>query len=302
MKLFLIPGPELSALPFGALSRADNGTYLGEERLLLRAPTLATLVDASKTSRTWLTPHRILLVGNPRFEPERFPDLGQLPAAEAEIQQIGRLYPAVTILLSDQATARNIWNSARMGEIVQFSTHGIQGLDGNRSGLILAPDAGEEAGDGIFDLQEIGAFARSKRPSLVILDACSSGLGEIPPGRPGPSLADRLFSAGTPAIVANLWAIADREASEYTVLVHRHLSRGVEPAQALRLATLEARRSGDSEMASPATWAGTVLIGGLYGPAQERIAEFLEGSGRRENAKEYSTEAKLQEDPRGARR
>ena len=108
------------------------------------------------------------------------------------------------------------------------------------------------------------------RADLVVLSACDTGRGRI--GADGVMGLGRAFlSAGTGAVVASLWRVADRVAQRQMEAFHRELRAGTPAAEALRRAqarTLRELRSGTLRTkdgtgipASPAYWAAFVLLG-----------------------------------------
>jgi len=110
--------------------------------------------------------------------------------------------------------------------------------------------------DGILTALEVTAL-NLQNTDMVVLSACSTGLGEahINEGIFGLQRAFKL--AGVEYIVASLWDVNDVASKDLMVLFYDHLLlKNQSPAIALRNAKLEMKNKG----AKPEHWAGFILI------------------------------------------
>jgi CHAT domain-containing protein len=122
-----------------------------------------------------------------------------------------------------------------------------------RSAVLLA--AGSEREDGLLQVREIARL--ELRDRVVVLSACSSASGETIAGEGPLGLARAFFAAGARTVVASLWPLRDDEAAALAEDLARHLGRGSSVGAALAAA----RRDRIAAGATPAAWAGLVVIG-----------------------------------------
>jgi CHAT domain-containing protein len=182
--------------------------------------------------------------------------LGPLPHARAEARRLARLLgPQCRLLEGASASERRLKtaSSADFGVLV-LATHAV--LDEEhpeRSAVLLAPGAAEE--DGLFQPREIVELPLDGR--LVVLSSCSSASGTLLQGEGVVGLARAFFEAGARSVVASLWPMRDDEAAALAGPFYRHLSRGETVGAAMAAARRERMRAG----ASPAEWAGLVVLG-----------------------------------------
>src|ERR1044072_9181833 len=87
-----------------------------------------------------------------------------------------------------------------------------------------------------------------------------------PPGDGRISLARAFLHAGAPTVVASLWAVPDGPTAPLIARVHQQLRAGEKAAAALRAAQLDALRSREPLLRSPAAWAAFESFGG-WAPA-----------------------------------
>src|SRR6185436_18147833 len=121
---------------------------------------------------------------------------------------------------------------------------------GETSGALYAQD--------LFDL-------RLSRTRLAILSGCHTAAGQLSETEGASSLARALFAAGVPVVIASLWAVDDAETAEFFVSFHRQLSRGADPAAALRDTQLEWLTKEKGGWTNLSTWAAFQLFGATSG-------------------------------------
>ncbi len=143
---------------------------------------------------------------------------------------------------------------------IHFATHGLLNAEHPElSGLILSlVDAEGRPVDGFLRLHEI--YDLKLPAELVVLSACSTGLGKEVKGEGLIGLTRGFMYAGTPRVVASLWKVDD----EATSVLMTHFYRGLlkdnlRPAAALRAAQIEMIRQ--SRWRAPYYWAAFVLQG-----------------------------------------
>lgn len=144
--------------------------------------------------------------------------------------------------------------------IVHFATHGI--INSERpelSGIVLSLfDNQGRSQNGFLRLHDI--YNLHLPADLVVLSACSTGLGKDVKGEGLIGLTRGFMYAGASGVIASLWKVDDDATAElmkhfYAGLFKRNLS----PAAALREAQL--KLSQHKRWQSPYYWAGFVLQG-----------------------------------------
>lgn len=143
--------------------------------------------------------------------------------------------------------------------ILHFATHGL--VDPKHSevaGLVLSlVDEQGNPQDGFLLAQEIGNLKIGA--GLVVLSACSTGLGKEVRGEGPLSLTRSFFCAGAPRVVVSLWNVNDAGTAElmkrfYRLMVHERFP----PAAALRCAQVSMLKSRWSD---PYIWAPFIFQG-----------------------------------------
>jgi CHAT domain-containing protein len=103
---------------------------------------------------------------------------------------------------------------------------------------------------------------------LVVLSACDTGLGAIPPGGEFAGLRRAFAMAGAAAQVISLWEVDEDATTALMTSFYRHLLAGAGRAEALRRAQHEVRRR--PRWAHPGAWAAFVAWG-AWGPLSQRL-------------------------------
>lgn len=188
--------------------------------------------------------------------------LARLPNSEAEAQAIADLIPGAELRLG--FAADRAWvlagGLARAG-IVHFATHAC--IDPRRpelSGIALSAVTREgRPADGLGLLLGNEIFGLELAADLVVVSACSSGLGPAVRGEGLLGITRGLMVAGAPQVLVSLWDVDDLATSELMQRFYREIERGRAPAAALAAAQREIAR--DPRWSDPAYWAGFVLQG-----------------------------------------
>jgi CHAT domain-containing protein len=126
-------------------------------------------------------------------------------------------------------------------------------------GLVLSLyDEGGRRVDGLIRSYEL--YGTELSAELVVLSACSTGLGDEIRGEGLLGLSRGFLYAGASQVLASLWDVDDRATAELMAHFYRALLRdGDPPARALRRAQRALR--GDPAWSAPHFWAGFVLQG-----------------------------------------
>lgn len=262
--LCIVPDGMLWSVPFQALQGGD-GLPLVAKYTLSYSPSigLADLGERRLANHPPSDPS-LLAFGNPRAGARRSTtrsaaltaDLGDLPDAEREVSDIGRLYERRGLYI--RASAGESVAKALAGEydILHFATHGM--LDDENpmfSALLMADADGNE--DGLLEAREVAEMRL--HANVAILSACETAKGTVYPGEGVVGIAWAFLAAGCPTTVVSQWKVASQSTSVLMVEFHRRLLAGASAAEALRQAQLSLMR--DERYAHPFYWAPFVVIG-----------------------------------------
>jgi CHAT domain-containing protein len=144
--------------------------------------------------------------------------------------------------------------------IIHFATHGMINNDHPElSGIVLSLfDQEGRSQDGFLRLHDI--YNLHLPADLVVLSACSTGLGKDVRGEGLIGLTRGFMYAGASGVVASLWKVDDRATAELMKFFYEGMFRkGLPPAAALREAQL--RMSQQKAWRSPYYWAGFIIQG-----------------------------------------
>jgi CHAT domain-containing protein/cytochrome c-type biogenesis protein CcmH/NrfG len=263
----IVPDKILHRLPFAALIAPKTGKYLIEERALTISPSANMFLVSTNLAlrKGGVKAERLLAVGNPQFDRNKFPSLKDLPNAATQAWEAAAFYDAKLVVLNGKAKEAYIRQEIEKSDVIDFAMHYV--ADERSPLLSILPLAGEKssaskAQDGMLYTYELYAMNLS-RLRLAVLSGCQTGIETFYRGEGAISLARAFQAAGVPLVVASLWKAQDYQAKELIVAFHKHRKQsGLTTAQALRQAQLEQIRSIDPQARSPYHWATFVVIGG----------------------------------------
>jgi len=260
-RLSVIPDRELARVPFIGLWDARDGHYLLQDIEVRTQPSAAFLVAALSRPPKSALGSRALVVGNPSIDTSAGPRLPPLPGATREAESVAALYRPSRLLTGGQATRDSVVELLRTSSVFHFAGHAITNAEQPElSYLALATTEAGGGADGLLRGSEIGKL-RLSNLKLAVLSACStlnprsSHTGAIA------GLAYSFLRAGVPATISTLWDVNDEITTELLVEFHRHFATGTSAAEALRLAQLQAIRSGRPELRTPRAWAAFIYTG-----------------------------------------
>jgi CHAT domain-containing protein/tetratricopeptide (TPR) repeat protein len=179
-----------------------------------------------------------------------------------EVKTIGGLFVPggrARLLLDTAASEENAKDRHHLAnaDVLHFATHGlISERQPRTSGLVLTLDD-DPAEDGILQAHEI--FDLDLNAGMVVLSACSTGLGKELRGEGLVGLSRAFFYAGAPSVTVSLWRVDDLSTAELMIRFYKRLVGGEGRAEALRHAKLELLE--ETAWVNPYHWAPFVLIG-----------------------------------------
>jgi CHAT domain-containing protein len=191
-------------------------------------------------------------------------NLPPLPQTRREAEAILRFLPssAKRIVAFDFAADRKAVLGGLLSgyRIIHFATHAIlEPEQPELSSLVLSlVDASGHPRDGYLRAYEIRDLDLSA--DLVVLSACSTGVGRELRGEGPLGLSRAFLDAGASRVLVSLWDVEDRPTAELMSRFYQaHLVEGLSPARALRQAQLSLWR--DPRWEAPYYWSGFVLEG-----------------------------------------
>ena len=305
-RLLVVADGALQYVPFQMLTAPETGAYLLQKYEIVNLPSASTLAllqsvaanrkPASKSVAVLADP--VFEADDPRvtanvkrLQPRRSndvqlalrdagitPDGGQIPrllASGAEANGIIAAAPWYTGFKAVGFDAnREIVFGPQLSDyrIIHFATHGL--INSERpelSGIVLSLfDSEGRPQNGFLRLHDI--YNLHLPADLVVLSACSTGLGKDVRGEGLIGLTRGFMYAGASGVIASLWKVDDDATAElmkhfYEALFHE----GMAPAAALRHAQLTL--SQNKRWQSPYYWAGFV-IQGQYTETEKFVEPF----------------------------
>ncbi len=240
--LVIVPHGVLHYLPFAALWNSRDRRFLVEEHTLSYSPSASVLRFLQ--SRRQPEAGRMLVLGDPD---------GSLPAAAKEAGTVAGLY-GTEPLLGRHATEGRVRAQADQIDLLHLAAHGVYRPEQPLfSHLKLAAD---DQHDGLLEVHEVFGLDLAN-VELVVLSACRTQLGPLSRGDEIVGLSCAFLFAGTPSLVASLWAVDDGSTALLMERFYRRLKGGVAVAEALTLAQRELL----DDQHGPFAWAGFVLSG-----------------------------------------
>jgi CHAT domain-containing protein len=266
-EICVIPDKALNRLPFAALISPRTGKYLIEERTIYVSPSANMFLAATDIAgrKGGVRNERLLAIGNPQVDRNRFPRLVDLPNAASQAQEEEAFYNDGVVVLNGKAREAYIRQEIEKADVVDFAMHYV--ADERSPLLSILPLAAEKAPaskaqDGMLYAYEFYKMNLS-RLRLAILSGCQTGIERFYKGEGAIGLARAFQAAGVPLVVASLWRVEDHQAKDLMVAFHRHRKQeGLRTAQALRRAQLDQIKSVDPQTRSPYHWAAYVVVGG----------------------------------------
>jgi CHAT domain-containing protein len=248
--LGIIPNGKLHLLPFQALGETNPQ---GEFRFLLEGKSIfylnsqSILKFAQKRAKEIGNKGTLIAFGNPD---------DSLRHAEEEIDLIRRIFAQAKVYVRRDATEDKVKAGLAGFNILHFATHGKMKGNIKDSYVLLAPSSdGKE--DGKLFLREIWGLPLLGY-QLVTLSACETAMGKEASGDVMVSLETAFLRAGTPTILASLWAVDDEATGTLMNIFYDHVTKGGK-AEALRRA--QVALLSDPRYVYPYYWAPFILVG-----------------------------------------
>ena len=278
-RILIAPDGALNYLPFEVLLTGNAATktinfaqlpYLEKEFAIHYIPSASVLAAVQEAQKDAQTPSSeflaladptdrsgIALPGATRSGKQ----LGSLPNARTEVREISNLYPAksVSLLIGKDASESKLKQlPLDQYRRIHFACHGyIDEVRPQFSALVLGTESGSGE-DGYLTMREV--FDLKLNSDLVVLSACSTGLGKQMRGEGVTGLTRAFLLAGTPSVIVSLWNVNDKSSSVLMTAFYKSLEqKQLSKAAALQAARLKLIESGN--YSHPYYWAPFILIG-----------------------------------------
>ena len=252
----IIPDKKLYYLPFNALVNEDDN-FLIEEDIYISYSHSSTVYITQKLKQNNLASKDFLFFALPDFS--LYFGYGQDAEAIISYYNSPEYYFYTD---AKESTLRTM--DLTPYKTIQFLLHGFSFNDYshfNSNGLLFNED---EYGsyDSRLILEEI--FNLKMNPELLILTACSSGLGKDIYGEGLYGMNQAFFYAGARSILSTLWDVYVIETNRYSIILHDYITNyDYSP----KMAVVMAQKKLYGESPHPVYWAPFVLFG--YGGGVE---------------------------------
>ncbi len=187
-----------------------------------------------------------------------YEDLKAIPMAEEEIIKVSELFNGV-VLSKEKASERGLRSSLKQANLVHIAAHAhVDSKHVYNSKIILSA-----TGDSLYD-DQLFAHELLNLPvsaNLVVLNACSSGAGELVRSEGVMSLGRSLKYAGANSVIMNLWDVSDKHSSTLLGGFFKSFKNHESAAVALRNEKINYLENADAINAAPLFWAAPVLLG-----------------------------------------
>ncbi|HKQ08061.1 MAG TPA: CHAT domain-containing protein [Blastocatellia bacterium] len=268
-QICIVPDKYLNYVPFTALMSANSNRYLIQDYMLELAPSSSIFIACTERAvdKEKIQLERLLSVGDPSFDRKQFDQLPYLTSAALEAEAISKYYSPAITLLREEATESRVKIATENANVIHFAAHYlIDDRSPMLSKLLLAEEPahsdGDREPDGLLQAYEIYKLSLPQT-RLVVLSGCQTGVEHFYRGEGAISFARPFIKAGVPVVVASLWPIETRSASELMVEFHRlRKQEGLSSVEALRAAQLKFIEDSDADHRNPYFWAPFTAIGG----------------------------------------
>jgi CHAT domain-containing protein len=227
-EVIVIADRRLERVPFAALYDAARKRHLIQNLSVAIAPSAAVLDNIETSAPREIT--AITLPSGERVATNALPETG------GEVNEIVPLYAEAHVISTTDATYASLHEALRRDAVVHIAGHTERQQGSDDTALRFA--GGERATWSRIAADSVG------RNTIVVLAACETLRGSASPHIRSLSLGAAFAAAGAGSVIGTLTPIGDADARELFLAIHRRLSAGESPAQALRHTQLDAITSG----------------------------------------------------------
>ena len=230
--VLFVPHGVLHALPFAALGSGPSSLLDGHSLSVAPSSAVFQLCAQRAASRA---AGALLVAAEPT-------------GARAEVEAVGRSWPAARILTGADSTQAALRAAAPASRVIHIAAHGVLRADNPYFSAL-------ELADGRLNVIDIYNFHLDA--DLVALSGCGTALGDLAGGDEVIGLTRAFLYAGARSVISSLWDVDDATTAEFMQSFYAHWHAGRTLAAALREAQLEAR----ARHPHPYFWAPFQLAG-----------------------------------------
>lgn len=240
-RLVIVPDGAVDSVPFAVLAPVE-GRALVEDFTISYAASLRAAWRPVAAIEAW----NPLFVGNPAVDDPRFHEISPLPIADAEVRDARAMYRHSDALLGADATKDALLRELTRHDLVHFAGRACAFAPESARFDLGHPPSAQEIDERVVHASDV-ARLHLQSVRLVILSACRrtelrANSGDITDDG---ELPDAFLRAGARGVISTLWEADDAGTATLMRELHRALSRGETPDEALRGAQLLMRRGGD---------------------------------------------------------
>lgn len=221
-QLIVVAGGRLRDVPFAALLDSTTHRYLIEQMAVSTAMSASALRPAPPIRAAGSLLAVALPSGNTN---------AGLPESAGEVGAVSALYRGARTIAPDAATFSAFAAAAPSASVIHIAGHTSEQSGEAGVALVFAHER--------VTWKTIAGWRLSREP-IVILAACNTLRQRFSANVRSQTLGDGFLAAGATDVVGTLTPIADTDARELFLSIHRHLVAGDVPAEAVRAAQTEA--------------------------------------------------------------
>ena len=165
------------------------------------------------------------------------------------------------VLKGDEATEEAFTKKFQDYDILHLAMHAlVDNDDSDKSKLVFTPQT-----DSLYDsyLHNFELYNLNMNPKMAVLSACNTGFGSLASGEGVMSLARAFTYSGAESVVMSHWRVNDETSSAIMQSFYKHLAKGMQKDEALRLAKLEYLDSAPTSIQHPFHWNNFVVLGDI---------------------------------------
>jgi CHAT domain-containing protein len=237
-RVVVVPDGSLFGLNFEALPvESPAPHYWIDDVTIINASSLMLVAAHEPAARAKTA--KLLLIGDPVSPSNEFPSL---PQAAAEITDIEKHFPArdTTVITGREATPQAYMNSQPSRfSYIHFVAHGTSSETTPLESAVILSRQGDS-----FKLYGRDVVKLPLKGVLVTISACHGAGSRTYSGEGLVGLSWAFLRAGARGVIAALWEVDDASTAGLMDHFYDSLSKGQDPASALRKAKLELLHSG----------------------------------------------------------
>jgi len=178
-----------------------------------------------------------------------------LPGSRNELEAIQAITSVQRTLAGRSATRQNVLEALPQCDWLHIAGHAFSEAGEPLHAEILLSNAADSALDRIYAFE---IFGRTLAARIAILSGCETARGLFLNGEGFAGFVQAFRAAGTPSVIASLWAINDQATARFFSAYYAALRRGQSTVHALQTAKLEMLEDPNATLLD---WAGFCYYG-----------------------------------------